>query len=892
MIRGKLFGSAQGRRALDGLDQDIRDHIAHETQDNMDRGMTPEEARRQALLKFGNVALAKEDTRAVWVWRRLDEIRQDIRYTFRTLRRNPGFAAVAVLTLALGIGANTSIFSVVYAALLKPLPYTNPDELVAMSVYVPQLRSQFPSLPVRAVDFEEFRRSNSVFSGMAAVRERDFNLTSRGEPERLYGARVSANLFPLLGVQPQLGRTFLSEEDTPGADSVVLISHDLWVRRFGADPEIVNRTLSLDGQPHVVVGVMPAGSLFPTGKQLHTHIELGPRIDVWKPMAFTQNELAREELNFSWGVIARLKPGTSHQAAQANLDAVAQRIAKGMQAKVPGLNEMDLRTQIVPIREVFSGDVQQGLVMLMAAVALLLVIACVNLVNLLLARLTSRSRELATRAALGAPRGRLIRQLLTESVVLAALGGAAGLAMAFWCTPVLVSLGPADLPVGQSMEVNGAVFLFASSMVLGVALAVGLVPAVQMGRGELHGQLAESCRGMSTGRRTGHLRRTLVTTEVALCTALLVVAGLLLRSFVNLMEIDKGFGVERVLSVELAVSGERTGSQTVAFYQELLDRIRALPGVMSAGAISILPLTSQSEGNAMGVYLEGDTEQRLDRPVPHYRIVSNGYFDAMGISLVAGRFFGGQEPASVVLVSEELGQRLWPGAVPSDIVGRRVRIGEVTDDPVTIAGVVGDVRAAALDREPTPAIYVPHTRNRVRAMTIVIRTAQEPGTLAAAVRAEVWKSDNAVPVPAVRTMRDIVSASVAARRFQMVMVLLFATLALGLALIGVYGVTSYAVARQTKEIGVRIALGAQRPVVLRSVLAQGLRPVAAGLFLGLPVAAAAATAMRSFLFGIGPLDPVALCAMSAAMLFTAAIACYLPARCAARVDAVVALRAE
>jgi predicted permease len=313
---------------------------------------------------------------------------------------------------------------------------------------------------------------------------------------------------------------------------------------------------------------------------------------------------------------------------------------------------------------------------------------------------------------------------------------------------------------------------------------------------------------------------------------------------------------------------------------------------MSAGAISILPLTSQSEGNAMGVYLEGDTEQRLDRPISHYRIVTNGYFDAMGISLVAGRLFEGQEPASVVLVSEELGQRLWPGAAPSDIVGRRVRIGEVTDDPVTIAGVVGDVRAAALDREPTPAIYVPHTRNRVRAMTIVIRTAQEPETLAAAVRAEVWKRDNTVPVPTVRTMREIVSASIAPRRFQMAMVLLFATLALGLALVGIYGVTSYAVARQTREIGVRIALGAHRPVLLRSVLAQGLRPVAAGLLLGLPVAVAAATAMRSFLFGIGPLDPVALCAMSAALLITAAIACYLPARRAARVDAVVALRAE
>jgi putative ABC transport system permease protein len=475
-------------------------------------------------------------------------------------------------------------------------------------------------------------------------------------------------------------------------------------------------------------------------------------------------------------------------------------------------------------------------------------------------------------------------------VVLSALGGAAGLPVAIWGTALLLSLGPADLSVAGSMPLDAPVFLFAMSVVFGVGLAVGLIPALSMGRGNLHGNLTEGGRGMSTGRRTGHLRRALVTAEVALCACLLVVAGLLLRSFVNLMDVNKGFGVERVLSVDLALSGERYGgSQTVAFYRDLLDTLRALPGVTSAGAVNILPLTSQAEGNVTPIYLESDTEQRLDRPIAQYRVVTQGYFASMSISLVAGRLFEAQEPASVILVSEALAQGLWPGVSMANVVGRRVRIGEVTDDLVTVAGVVGDVRAAGLDREPTPAIYVPHTRNRVRAMTIVIRTAHEPEMLAAAVRAQVWKRDNAVPVPTVRTMSDIVSASVAPRRFQMIIVLLFATLALGLALIGV---TSYAVAHQTKEIGVRIALGAQRSLLLRSVLAQGLRPVAAGLFLGLPAAAAAATGMRSFLFGIGPLDPVALCAMSAALFFTAAIACYLPARRAARVDAVAALRAE
>jgi predicted permease len=881
------------KHALDRLDEDIREHIAHETQDNIDRGMTPEAARRHAILKFGNVALAREDTRAVWVRPRLEQMQQDISYAFRALRRNPGFTAVAVLTLALGIGTTTAIFSVVYATLLKPLPYSNPDELVAVYVYLPQLQAKYPSMPVRPVDFEEFRRSNGVFSGMAAIRERDFTFTGGGEPERLYGARVSASLFPLLGVQAQLGRTFLAEEDTPGRDSVVLISHHLWTSRFGGDRAIVNRTLSLDGQPHVVVGVMPAGFLFPAGKQLHTHVELGPRVDVWKPMAFTQSELAPENLNaFNRGVMARLKPGISHQEAQTNLDAIAQRIGTGMRASIPGGVAVDLRTTIVPVREVFTGAVQQGLVMLMSAVGLLLVIACVNLANLLLARLSSRSRELATRAALGASRGRLIRQLLTESVVLAALGGAAGLPVAIWGTALLLSLGPADLSTAGSMPLDPPVFLFAMCVVLVVGLAVGLIPALSTGRGKLHASLTEDGRGMSTGRRTGRLRRALVTAEVSLCACLLVVAGLLLRSFVNLMDVNKGFGVERVLSVDVALSGERYGgSQTVAFYRGLLDTLRVLPGVTSAGAVNILPLTSQAEGNVTPVYLESDTEQRLDGPIAQYRVVTQGYFASMGISLAAGRLFEAQEPGSVILVTERLAQGLWPGVPMADVVGRRVRIGEVTDDPVTIAGVVGDVRANALDREPTPAIYVPHIRNRVRAMTIVIRTARDPETIAAAVRAEVRNRDSAVPIT-VRTMRDIVSASVAPRRFQMVIVLLFAALALGLALIGVYGVTSYAVARQTREIGVRIALGAPRPVLLRSVLAQGLRPVASGLLLGLPAAVAAATALRSHLFGIAPLDPVALGATSAALLVTAAIACYLPARRAARVDAVVALRAE
>jgi predicted permease len=881
------------RRLNSELDEELQFHLAARTRDNIDAGMSPDVARQDAMRQFGNWTLAKELAREANTFARFESVVQDVAYAVRSLWKNPGFTAVAVLTLALGVGANTAIFSVVYESLLKPLPYANPGEIVSMSFQIPQLRSQFPTLPVRAADFEDFRRSNRVFSGMAAIRERDFNLTGQGDPERVYGARVSANLFSLLGVQPQLGRAFLPAEDAPGRDAVVLISHDFWVRRFGANREIVNRTISLDGQPHLVVGVMPAGFLFPVAKQLHPMVELGPRIDVWKPAAFTQTDLAPVLNRFSWGVVARLQPGMSLPAAQGNLDAIAQEIGRQLRATNPRLTRMDLRTQIVSIRDVFTGNVHQPLVMIMAAVGLLLVIACVNLVNLLIARLSSRSREMATRAALGASRSRIVWQVLTESMVIAALGGLAGLPLAVWGTRLLLLIGPADLSLGQSLQFSAPVFLFALGIVFLSGLAVGTLPAIQMTHRDLHARLTEGARGTSTGRRSGGLRRMLVAAEVSLCTGLLVIAVLLLRSFVNVMGVDKGFAVERVLSVELALSPEQYGgSQSLAFYGELLDGMRTLPGVVAAGGINILPLTPESEGEVQGVYLETDTERRLDRPIAQYRIVTPGYFAAMRIPIAAGRLFDAQESASAVIASEELVRLLWPGAAPSDVIGRRVRIGEPSDDPVPIVGVVGDVRAASLDRRPTPAIYVPHARNRARAMSIVLRTAQDPESLISAVRNEVRKRDGSVPVPTLRTMREIVSASLTARRFQMAMILLFAALALGLALVGVYGVTSYSVARQTREIGVRIAIGAQPSEVLRSVLVKGLRPVGLGLLIGLVAAAGAAFSIRSLLYGIVPLDPVALGTVSGALLLTATIACYIPARRAARVDPTVALRAE
>ncbi len=868
------------------LDAELRFHFERQVADNTRQGMPEEEARRRARLEFGGLDQVKEDCRdargTFWVEATL----QDIRFALRTLRKSPGFAIAAICTLALGIGANTAIFSVVYAVLLKPLPYADPGQLVSVAGVVPQMSARFPSIAMRAHDFDAYRRSNAVFSAISALRSQDFNLTGAGEPERLYGARVSANFFSMLGVQPQRGRMFVPEEDEPGRDRVVVISHGLWARRFGADPGVLNRTLSLDGQSYTIVGIMPAGFLFPTGKQLHPMVLFGPRVDVWKPMAFSAGEL-QQRGNWAYGCMARLKPGVSLVQAHENLNAIA--------ATVPFPDgRMTAQTQIVPLSEVFSGKVRQGLIVLLGAVGLLLLIACVNLANLLLARLSARGREFATRAALGASRWRLVRQFLTETSVIASIGAAAGLLIAQWGTRLLVSLGPADSPALQSSQLNGPVLLFTVIVAVATGVAFGLVPAFEAARGDLHGNLAS--RGAASGRRTGRFRRVLVAVEVALSTGLLVAAGLLLHSFVKVMNVDKGFTVERILAADLSLSERQYSRERgIAFYQELVGRVSTLPGVISAGIVTAPPLGGKARRGESGpVYFETDTDpaRTVDRPFGTFQSVTKGYFATLGIPLRTGRLLEDQEPAPATVISAGLACKLWPGESLESIVGRRIKLNHPAANPVTVVGITGDVRADTLESEPFPAAYRPVSQAPFGDVTLVVRTAQEPQALASAVRREVWKLDRNLPVASMQTMREIVSASTAPRRFQMMLIVLFAALSLALAVVGIYGVTSYSVARQTQEIGLRMALGAQQADVLRSVLAQGLFPVLVGLVLGLVAAGIAAVSIRSLLFGIEPLDPAALGGVAGILLLAATLACYLPARRAACVDPVIALRFE
>ncbi|HEY2019016.1 MAG TPA: ABC transporter permease [Bryobacteraceae bacterium] len=815
---------------------------------------------------------------------------QDLKYAWRTLRKSPGFAAAAIATLALGIGANTAIFSVVNAVLLKPLPYTDPDRLRAVYIEIPQFRDKTPSMPVRPRDFLEWRRSGVAFSELSLFRSTGLNLTGAGEPERLGALRVSANLLSTLGVQPERGRGFLPDEDQPGRGSEVILSHDFWMRRYGGDPAMVNRQIEMDGRQYLVVGILPADFVFPTGKQFHPLLPLAEHIDVWVPIELSDSEI-RNTGNLDYGVIGRLKPGLDPRQAAQELDATSVRFSR---QDMPTLR-LDFHTQMVPLREVFTGNVRQGLILLLAAVGLLLLIACVNLANLVMARMTGRSREFATRAALGAGRARLIRQLLTESVLLASLGGAAGVALANWGVRLAVALGPRDLMMLQragDSTLGGPVLWFTSAIALLTGMLFGLIPAIETFRGELHEDLKEGSRGFTDGIRAGRLRRVLVTVEVALSTALLAAAGLLLHSFVNVVNSDKGFAVERILAVDLSLPQKNyTGAQQrTGFFREVTRRLESLPGVTAVGAVTDLPLTNENQNKL--VILESDTTVRLDRPVAAWRHATPGYFEAIGIPLVAGRLFREQEPMPVAVLSQSMAKALWPDQGPGGAIGRGVREGSPRGPLIRIVGVVADVRTTALDRRPMPQMYRPYTQGSDADMSVVMRSTRDPISLGSAIRAAIREVDGSLPVPAMRTMGEMVSASLAQRRFQMVLIVMFAALALVLAVVGIYGVVNYSVLRRTREIGLRMALGAQQSDVLRSVVWEGLSPVVVGIALGAVGATLAARALRSLLFGVEPLDPVALGGVSCVLLLAATAACYLPARWASQLDPLLALRHE
>ncbi|HEX5725049.1 MAG TPA: ABC transporter permease [Longimicrobiaceae bacterium] len=813
----------------------------------------------------------------------MDTLLQDLRYALRTLRRSPGFAAVAVLTLALGIGANTAIFSVLQAVLLRPLPFADADRLMVFwNQYAgggPQKGAISPS------EFADYRRSLRAFESTAAVTDWNANLTGRGEPERVQGFIVSPNLFDVLGVRPALGRAFAPGEGVEGNREVAVLSHALWQRSFGADPAVVGTTVRLNGNTYTVVGVMPPEVRFPDAPGL-----LFPeRADLWVPRAW--ESFADERGNQYLRVVGRLREGGTAEGAAAELRALAARFQAEYPESYPVASGW--RPVAIPLREEYVGQVRPALLVLAGAVGLVLLIACANVANLLLARSAARRREIAVRSAVGAARGRLVRQLLTESLVLALAGAVAGVALASWGVAVLARVGPRSIPRLEETTVDLRVAGFALAASLLTAALFGLVPALQLARPAAAVLGAAGRASPDRGRR--RLRSFLVAAQVALAVVVLVGAGLLLRSFARLQGTDPGFDPRGVLTFQVSLPPLRYDSldQRVAVWDEVLGRVAALPGVRAAGGVNPLPLSGDAWSASFMV--EGQpVPPGGEYPHAEYAAVSPDYFRAMGISLHAGRAFTGADRAgapAVAVVDERLARRYWPGEDP---VGKRLSLAGQPDTVFTeVVGVVEHVRAVGLHQEGEPQVYVPLLQRSNRSAYMAVSAPRgDPLRLAAAIRAEVRRADPELPIAKVATMEQVLARATADRQFSLVVLAVFAAAALLLAAVGIYGVASYLVAQRTREIGIRMALGARGADVLRLVAGEGLAVVAAGIVAGTVGALAFARLLSGLLYGLTATDPLTYLGVALLLGAVATAALLLPARRASRVDPVVALRAE
>ena len=806
----------------------------------------------------------------------------DLRYAFRTFLRNPGFTAVALFTLALGIGANTAIFSVFRGVLLRPLPYRDAESLVAIQEVVPSMARFGPALPVSAWHFREWRKQNHGLEGLALIGDQLYTLTSDGDPVRVPAARVSASLFGLLGIQAALGRTFSEEEDQPGHDRVAVLSDRLWRTRFHADPGIVGRKIVVNGAPMDVIGVLPAGARIPSQGQLQTMLMNDSAADLWVPFAIRESDLAiMAEFNF--GCLGRLRPGVSIQQAVAGLNVIQSHIVKDLSEKV------DLRSTMAPLQEQMTGRSRQSLTVLLAASGAVLLIVVVNLANLLLARASARRRELAIRTAIGAGQFRLIRQMLTESILLALAGGMLGVILARWSLAAVILKAPLDLPRLQDVRIDWPALAFGGLITLASGVLFGVLPAWRMARTDPQAALKSGGRAITEGRHGGRLRGVLIGAEVALSAICLVVGGLLLSSFVRLIQVDKGFQTDRAFTIGLGLPAVRypDAARRARFMRTLLEQVHSLPGVVAAGVSNRGPLSG--EGSNLGILVEGVEMPRSQRPVVDYRCVSPGFFRAMGIPLAAGRVMNESDGERLVAtVSAQTARRLWPN---EDANGKRFRLGSADESPFEVVGIVGDVRSS-LQKPPNMTVYVPYWQISRSDFSLVVRTAMDPLTIAAGVRSAIRGLDSQLVIPQVRTLGQVVDSAVAPRRFQLELILLFALAAVMLAAVGVYGVVSQSVTQRTSEIGIRMALGATRAEVGRLVAGQGLAPVLGGLAVGLVGAILATRLVSGLLFGVRALDAATFGGAAVVLLASAVLACLIPAMRATRVDPLIALRYE
>ena len=821
----------------------------------------------------------------------MDRLLHDVRYGLRGIFKNPAFAAVALLTLTLGIGATTAMFSVVNAVLLRKLPYQDPGRLVMIRELIPKIDSEPLSVP--SPDILDFRDRSQAFSGVAGFTPRQYELIAQGAPERVSAARISANTFSVLGVSPLLGRGFTGEEDHPG-QRVVVLSYALWQRDFGGDRGVLGRTVTINRMPYVVVGVMPRGFLYPIQSGTKDPAEL------WVPLALTPEEIAARGDNFDSGVVARIKPGISFAQAQTDVQRVAQYIKDQYPPDVRG--ELDMRGVITPLSEVAFGDLRRPLLALLAAVLFILLIAAANVANLLLARATGRQKEIAVRIALGATPSRLFTQLLAESLTLALIGGALGTLCASFAARSVAFLVPGNVPRLDEVHLDAGVLLFALGISLAAGIVFGLAPAFFALRTELNENLKAGGRGGAYGPQHRRLRGAFVVAEVSLAMVLLFGAGLLVRSFQRLLETSPGFAPDHVITASIALPASQypQAAQLRSFERSLLERLDQIPGARAAGISTDLPL----EASWVRIF----TAEGYNPPpgaamnVDSHSVVSGDYFKTMGVPLLRGRLLlpsDDQNSQKVILVSDSLARKYWPGHDP---IGKRLKWGPPQSNSpwLTVVGVVGDVKQQSLDKATLPHTYEPYSQladelvvqGIARTYRLAVRTSGDPASAAASLKAAVWGLDKQLAVTRLRTMEQVLSDSTAPRRFNMLLVLIFAATALLLAAIGIYGVIAYSVAQRTHEIGIRMTLGAQRADVLRMVLGWGLLLTGAGTALGLAGSLALARLLRGFLFGIQPSDPITFAVVVGLLTFTALLATCVPALRASRVDPMIALRYE
>jgi predicted permease len=855
--------------------EEIQAYLDLSTETKISQGLTPREARRNALVELGGVEQVHEKVREVRMGQFMETAWRDVRFGVRALVHSPVFSVVTVLSLALGIGANTAIFSVVNGLLLRPLPFPESERIVDVW-HTPPQRS-FPGLDTFSVspaNYLDWKAQSTAFEQMAVYSYSGFSLTTSNDPLPLIGAAVSSDFFSVLRTNVTQGRTFTPDEERLGRDQVVVIGHGLWQRAFGANPNIIGQTLTINSRGFTVVGIMPAGFEFPR------------KAELWVPLAWDDKERQIRSIH-DYLVIARLKQNVSQQQAQAEMSTISSRLEQQYPEENKGWGAV-----VIPLREDVVGDIRLALLVLFCAVGFVLLIACANVANLMLARGANRQREIAVRIALGAGRARLIRQLLTESVLLAVSGGVLGLLLAVWGSRMLVQLG--SLPNSNDIGIDTWVLGFTLLVSFGAGIIIGLVPALQLTRTNLSDTLKQG-----SGRTGGsvikqHTRKALVISEVALSLVLLIGAGLMIRSFWKLQNVNPGFDTSNALAMSVALTPTRYAEphQQLAFLDRAIEQIRAVPGVSSVGATTTIPLGGG--GSTQPFSIEGRPAGAVaEQPMAQTRYITSDYFRAIGIPLRQGRFFSDQDrdnSVPVVIISEAMARRFWPGENP---IGKRLTPSfHLEQGAREIVGVVGDVKASGLDVDSAAMMYLPYKQAPRPYMSFVVRTALNPESLVQPVSAAIYSIDKEQALTDVETMEQVLTESLSGRRFNMSLLLTFAAAALVLAAVGVYGVMNYTVTLRRRELGIRMALGASRIDVLRLVLRQGLTLTLIGVAVGLISAYALTRLMASLLYGVTATDYLTFASVSAVLILVGVAASYVPARRATKVNPTIALRTE